>query len=91
VQTFAERQEREDGRDVYQQVIETTGLANLVGFNDDARSLLTIPARHDRAPRVNAGFLAGLVAQHRLGQSDAEEIAPDLAYELARRTFGVAP
>jgi glucuronate isomerase len=78
-------------RRFYQQVIETAGFANLVGFNDDARSLLTIPARHDLARRVNAGFLAGLVADHRLEQSEAEEIATDLAYDLARRTFGVAP
>ena len=77
-------------RRFYQQVIETAGFANLVGFNDDARSLLTIPARHDLARRVNAGFLAELVADHRLAPSEAEEIATDLAYELARRTFGVA-
>jgi glucuronate isomerase len=78
-------------RRFYQHVIETAGFANTVGFNDDARSLFTIPARHDLARRVNAGFLAGLVADHRLEQADAEEIADDLAYNLARKAFRVSP
>ncbi|MGO8860177.1 MAG: glucuronate isomerase [Acidimicrobiales bacterium] len=77
-------------RRFYRDVIETAGFANTVGFNDDARSLLTIPARHDLVRRVNAGFLAGLVAEHVLETSDAEELAEDLAYNLARRAFGVA-
>jgi glucuronate isomerase len=77
-------------RRYYQQIVETAGFANTVGFNDDARSLLTIPARHDTARRVNAGFLAGLVAEHRLSTTDAGEIASDLAYGLARRAFNVA-
>jgi glucuronate isomerase len=76
-------------RRYYQQVVETAGFANTVGFNDDARSLLTIPARHDVARRVNAGFLAGWVAEHRISVSEAEEIASDLAYGLARNAFHV--
>jgi glucuronate isomerase len=71
----------------YRQVTETAGFANTVGFNDDARSLLTIPARHDMARRVNAGYLAGLVAEHRMDEVDAEAVAADLAYHLARRAF----
>ena len=78
-------------RRYYQQVIETAGFANTVGFNDDARSLLTIPARHDVARRVNAGFLAGLVAEHRLGTEEAEQIATGLAYNLAHDAFKVDP
>ena len=73
----------------YRSVIETAGFANTVGFNDDARSLLTIPARHDVARRLNAGYLAGLVAEHRLDEQDADELAVDLAYTLARRAFRV--
>lgn len=76
-------------RRFYQSVIETAGFANTVGFNDDARSLLTIPARHDVARRLNAGYLAGLVAEHRLQEEDAYEIAEDLACTLARRAFRV--
>ncbi len=78
-------------RRFYQSVVETAGFANTVGFNDDARSLLTIPARHDVARRMNAGYLAGLVAEHRMEEEDAVEIAEDLAYNLARRAFRVGP
>jgi glucuronate isomerase len=78
-------------RRFYQSVVETAGFANTVGFNDDARSLLSIPARHDVARRLNAGFLAGLVAEHRMEEEDAVEIAEDLACNLARRAFRVGP
>jgi len=70
-------------------VTETAGFANTVGFNDDARSLLTIPARHDMVRRIDAGYLAGLVAEHRLAEDEALEVAEDLAYRLAHRTFRV--
>ena len=72
-----------------QLVTETAGFANTVGFNDDARSLLTIPARHDVARRVDAGFLAVLVAEHRLDEAEAHEVAHDLAYRLAHDAIGV--
>jgi glucuronate isomerase len=70
-------------------VTETAGFANTVGFNDDARSLLSIPARHDMARRLDAGFLAGLVAEGRLRDDEAAEVAEDLADGLARRAFKV--
>jgi glucuronate isomerase len=73
----------------YRSIVETAGFANTVGFNDDARSLLSIPARHDVARRLNAGYLAGLVAEHRLAEEDAAETAADLAFNLACRAFGV--
>ncbi len=72
-----------------QLVTETAGFANTVGFNDDARSLLTIPARHDMVRRVDAGFLAGLVAEGRLHEDEAVEVAEDLAHGLARRAFRI--
>jgi glucuronate isomerase len=78
-------------RRFYRSVVETAGFSNLVGFNDDARSLLTIPARHDMSRRLNAGFLAGLVAQHRLEEEEAVDLARDLACNLARTTFRGAP
>jgi glucuronate isomerase len=74
----------------YRSVIETAGFANTVGFNDDARSLLTIPARHDVARRINASFLAGLVLEHRLSEPDGFELARDLAYSLARDAFRIS-
>ena len=72
-----------------QLVTETAGFANTVGFNDDARSLLSIPARHDVARRIDAGFLAGLVAEHQLDEDEAADVAVDLAYRLARDAFRV--
>lgn len=72
-------------------VTETAGFANTVGFNDDARSILTIPARHDVARRIDSGHLAGLLAEHQLTEDEAFELAEDLAVGLARRTFGSAP
>ncbi len=76
-------------RRFYHSVVETAGFANTVGFNDDARSLLSVPARHDVARRLQAGYLAGLVAEHRLEEEDAVETAEDLAYNLARQAFRV--
>ena len=47
---------------------ETAGFYNTVGFNDDTRAFLSIPARHDVARRIDCAFLARLVAEHRLGE-----------------------
>ena len=71
------------------QTTETAGFSNTVGFNDDARSLLTIPARHDVARRLDAGFLAELVAEHRMEEDEAHAVAADLAHGLARSAFRV--
>ena len=69
-------------------VTETAGFANTVGFNDDARSILTIPARHDVARRVDSGYLAELLVEHRITEEDAFALSEDLAVGLARNTFG---
>ncbi len=66
---------------------ETAGVANTVGFNDDTRAYLSIPARHDMARRVDCGVLANLVAEHRLDEDEAHEVAADLAYNLAKRAY----
>jgi glucuronate isomerase len=66
---------------------ETAGFYNTVGFNDDTRAFLSIPARHDVARRVDCSFLARLVAEHRLDEDEAQEIANDLAYGLAKRVY----
>ena len=50
---------------------ETAGFYNTVGFNDDTRAFLSIPARHDVARRVDCAFLARLVAEHRLDEGSA--------------------
>jgi glucuronate isomerase len=66
---------------------ETAGFYNTVGFNDDTRAFLSIPARHDVARRVDCAFLARLVAEHRLAEEEAHEIAHDLAYRLAKEAY----
>jgi glucuronate isomerase len=66
---------------------ETAGFYNLVGFNDDTRAFLSIPARHDVARRIDCGFLARLVAEHRLDEDEAAEVARDLAYRLPKETY----
>ena len=70
-----------------QQVTETAGIYNTAGFNDDTRAFCSIPARHDLARRVDANFLAGLVARHVVDLDDARNMARALAYELARDTY----
>ncbi|WP_242098448.1 glucuronate isomerase [Sphingomonas sp. CROZ-RG-20F-R02-07] len=66
---------------------ETAGFYNTVGFNDDTRAFLSIPARHDVARRVDCGFLARLVAEHRLEDWEAADLAQELAVGLARRAY----
>jgi glucuronate isomerase len=66
---------------------ETAGFYNTVGFNDDTRAFLSIPARHDVARRVDCAFLARLVAEHQLDEDEAVEVAHALAYELARKAY----
>jgi glucuronate isomerase len=70
-----------------EQTTETAGFYNTVGFNDDTRAFLSIPARHDVARRVDCSFLARLVAEHRLDEDDAVKVAEDLAYRLPKAAY----
>jgi glucuronate isomerase len=70
-----------------EQAIETAGFANTVGFNDDTRAFLSIPARHDVWRRVACRFLATAVVEHRLAEDEAMELAPALARGLARDAY----
>ena len=69
------------------QVLETGGFYNTVGFNDDTRALLSIPARHDVARRMDAGFLARLVAGQRIDEDEAVELARELTYGLVKKAY----
>lgn len=71
----------------FDQVMETAGLYNTVGFNDDTRAFPSIPARHDIWRRAAAHWLAGLVVRGVLDQADAAQMAADLAYGLAKRSY----
>ncbi|MDG4768326.1 glucuronate isomerase [Solwaraspora sp. WMMD406] len=70
-------------------VTETAGFYNTAGFVDDTRAFCSIPARHDVARRIDAGFLARLVAEHRLDLDEAAETIVDLAYRLPKRVFKI--
>ncbi len=70
-----------------EQTTETAGFYNTVGFNDDTRAFLSIPARHDVARRMDCGFLARLVAEHRLDETEAHDLARALAYDLPKRAY----
>jgi glucuronate isomerase len=56
-------------------VSESAGFSRTAGFVDDTRAFCSIPARHDMSRRIDAGFLAGLVAEHRLDEDEAAETA----------------
>ena len=71
------------------QVTETAGFFNTVGFNDDTRAFLSIPARHDVARRIDCRFLAQLVTEHRISDWEAAELAQQLTYKLAKKAYNL--
>jgi len=71
----------------FDQVMETAGLYNTAGFNDDTRAFCSIPARHDVWRRASANWLAGLVLRHIVDMDDAREMIQDLVVNLAKRAY----
>jgi glucuronate isomerase len=71
----------------FDQVMETAGLYNTAGFNDDTRAFCSIPARHDVWRRASANWLAGLAARHIVDMNDAHAMMQDLAVNLAKRAY----
>jgi glucuronate isomerase len=70
-----------------ERVVETAGIYNTAGFNDDTRAFASIPARHDVWRRVTCDWLAGMVAEHLLDEEDAADMAAECAAGLARRAY----
>jgi glucuronate isomerase len=68
-------------------MIETAGLYNTAGFNDDTRAFASIPARHDLWRRAACDWLAGLVAQHIIDDEEAAVMARACAYDLAKTAY----
>jgi glucuronate isomerase len=68
-------------------VMETAGIYNTAGFNDDTRAFPSIPARHDLWRRLSANWLAGLVVRHVIQPDEATDMAVELACGLARRAY----
>ncbi|HTQ37210.1 MAG TPA: glucuronate isomerase [Steroidobacteraceae bacterium] len=70
-----------------EQTLASAGFYNTIGFNDDTRAFLSIPARHDVARRIDCAVLAKLVAEHRLDEDEAAELAVELAYRLPKKAY----
>lgn len=68
-------------------VTEIAGFSRLSGFIDDTRAFCSIPARHDMSRRLDAGFLAGLVAAHRLDEDEALDTLRTLVVDQPRKVF----
>lgn len=65
----------------------TTGFSRYSGFIDDTRAYCSIPARHNTSRRVEANYLARLVAEHRISEDRASDIIVDLIDASPRRVF----
>ncbi|MDQ3396664.1 MAG: glucuronate isomerase, partial [Deinococcota bacterium] len=68
-------------------VIETAGLYNTAGFNDDTRAFASVPTRHDMWRRVTCNWLAGMVTRGLIEEEDAAKMARAFAYDLAKRAY----
>jgi glucuronate isomerase len=67
--------------------METAGIYNTAGFNDDTRAYPSIPARHDLWRRAAADWVAGLLVRHIIDEEDAQAMVHSLAYDLAKRAY----
>lgn len=76
-------------RRFFDNVVETAGIYNTAGFNDDTRAYPSIPARHDLWRRAAADWVAGLVVQHIVDEEDALSMVRALAYDLAKDAYGL--
>ncbi len=74
-------------RHFFDLVMETTGIYNTAGFNDDTRAYPSIPARHDLWRRTAANWVAGLVVQDIVDEEDARHMVRALSYDLAKKTY----
>ncbi|MCS6828466.1 MAG: glucuronate isomerase, partial [Caldilinea sp.] len=74
-------------RRFFDAVMETAGVYNTAGFNDDTRAYPSIPARHDLWRRTAADWVAGLLVRHIIDEIDAQAMVRALAYDLAKSTY----
>lgn len=71
-------------------VVETAGMYNLAGFNDDTRAFASIPTRHDVWRRTSCNWLAGKVERGLVDVNDAPAMARWLAYDAPREAYGLS-
>ena len=68
---------------------ESAGFYNTVGFNDDTRAFLSIPARHDLARRVDCNFLAQQVSEHIIDMDTAHKLSHELTNGLVKKAYNL--
>jgi glucuronate isomerase len=73
----------------FDQVMETAGIYNTAGFNDDTRAYPSIPARHDVWRRASANWVAGLTVRGIIDEEDAYAMVRALAYDLAKEAYSL--
>ncbi len=71
----------------FDQIMETAGIYNTVGFNDDTRAFPSIPSRHDIWRRASCDWVAGLLVRHIIDEDDAHKMVRALVYDLAKSTY----
>jgi glucuronate isomerase len=74
-------------RRYFDRVMETAGIYNTVGFNDDTRAFPSIPARHDVWRRAAANWIAGLKVRGFVDEKDAQTMVHEMAYGLAKKAY----
>jgi glucuronate isomerase len=74
-------------RRFFDRVMESAGLYNTVGFNDDTRAFPSIPARHDLWRRASADWVAGLVLRGIVDEEDGTAMMRALAFDLANESY----
>jgi glucuronate isomerase len=70
-------------------VVETAGIYNTAGFNDDTRAFASIASRHDVWRRVTCDWVAGLLTTGLVDEEDALEMVRELAYGLAKKAYRI--
>ena len=71
----------------FDQVMETAGVYNTAGFNDDTRAFCSIPARHDMWRRASCRWLSEVVVDGLLSADQASVLAKELAVGRARSAY----
>ena len=74
-------------RRYFDRIMETAGIYNTAGFNDDTRAFPSIPARHDVWRRSAANWIAGLVTTGCVDIEDAHVMIYAVAYGLAKKAY----
>lgn len=76
-------------RRYFDQVMETAGIYNTAGFNDDTRAFPSIPSRHDVWRRVACNWVAGLLVRHIIDEDDAQQMVQALSYDLTKTAYNL--